>query len=99
MPPVSASRSGAKKGIIKREIFAKLRTNRFMKATGRGDAAVVEFAGKAQHMAKVHQYSLRDKSGPSSKLVKYPVCKLLGLSQIYNQFIEIKIVRVRSYKG
>jgi phage virion morphogenesis protein len=45
MPRVSASRQ-AKKGRIKREMFAKLRTNRFMKASGNDSAAVVEFTGK-----------------------------------------------------
>jgi hypothetical protein len=33
-------------------MFEKLRTNRFMEATGRDDASVVEFIGKVQRMAQ-----------------------------------------------
>ena len=33
----------AKKGRVKRAMFQKLRTSRYMKASGRSDAAVVEF--------------------------------------------------------
>lgn len=48
-----------KKGRIKREMFAKLRTNRFMKAKGSDSAAVVDFTSKVQRMARVHQYGLK----------------------------------------
>lgn len=44
----------AKKGRIKRTMFQKLRTNRYMKARGRDDAAVVEFTGKVQRIAQIH---------------------------------------------
>lgn len=40
-------------------MFAKLRTSRFMKAKGSDSAAVVEFTGKVQRMARVHQYGLK----------------------------------------
>ncbi|MDS0924643.1 phage virion morphogenesis protein [Enterobacter hormaechei] len=36
----------AKRGRIKRAMFQKLRTNRYMKASGRENSAVVEFTGK-----------------------------------------------------
>lgn len=70
----------SKKGRVKREMFVKLRTNRFMKATGSDDAAVVEFTGKVQMMAKVHQYGLKDKPGPKSPMVKYPTREILDFS-------------------
>ena len=76
-----------KKGRVKREMFAKLRTNRFMKATGRDDAAVVEFAGKVQRMAQVHQYGLKDKPGRNSEPMLYEVRQLLGFSQCDTQLI------------
>ncbi|MEB7584304.1 phage virion morphogenesis protein [Serratia rubidaea] len=41
-------------------MFTKLRTARYLKAQGSGDAAVVEFVGRVRRMAKVHQYGLRD---------------------------------------
>jgi hypothetical protein len=40
-------------------MFAKLRTNRYMKASGDDSAAVVEFTGKVQRIARVHQSGLR----------------------------------------
>lgn len=68
----------AKEGRVKREMFAKLRTSRFMKATAGNDAAVVEFTGKVQRMANVHQYGLKDKPGRNSKLVQYDSRPLIG---------------------
>ncbi|MBE0395181.1 phage virion morphogenesis protein [Citrobacter amalonaticus] len=68
----------AKKGRVKRKMFAKLSTNRFMKATGSDEAAVVEFTGKVQRMVNVHQYGLKDKPGPRGKPVQYPARELLG---------------------
>lgn len=50
-----------------------------MKVSGRNDAAVVEFAGKVQRIARVHHYGLRDKPWRNSKLVKYDTRLLLGL--------------------
>lgn len=82
----------AKKGRVKREMFAKLRTNRFMKATGRDDAAVVEFTGKVQRMAKVHQYGLKDKPGRNSKPVQYQARPLIGFDKESIQLIENKIL-------
>jgi phage virion morphogenesis protein len=56
----------AKQGRIKREMFAKLRTNRYMKASGNDSAAVVEFTGKVQRIARVHQLGLKDKPSPKA---------------------------------
>ncbi|ENZ7708064.1 phage virion morphogenesis protein [Klebsiella aerogenes] len=71
----------SKKGRIKREMFAKLRTNRFMKAKGSDSAAVVEFTGKVQRMARVHHYGLKDRPNPHSRDVQYEARPLLGFSQ------------------
>ena len=82
-PPVRA-----KKGRIKREMFAKLRTNRFMKATGDDGAAVVEFTGKVQRIARVHQFGLRDKPSPKSAAIQYAERQLLGFSEDDRQLVE-----------
>lgn len=71
----------AKKGRIKREMFAKLRTNRYMKATGNDSAAVVEFTGKVQRIARVHQLGLMDKASRQSMSVLYPARILLALNE------------------
>lgn len=83
----------AKKGRIKREMFAKLRTNRYLKASGNDSAAVVEFTGKVQRIARVHQYGLKDRPNPHSKNVHYPERPLLGISQDEKMYIEMLIVQ------
>lgn len=69
----------AKKGRIKRTMFQKLRTSRYMKASGRNDAAVVEFTGKVQRIAQIHQYGLKDRPNPYAQDVQYPERQLLGV--------------------
>lgn len=86
----------AKKGRIKREMFAKLRTNRYMKASGNDSAAVVEFTGKVQRIARIHQYGLKDRPNPHSKDVQYPERHLLGVSQDEKRHIEMLIVQYLS---
>ena len=82
----------AKKGRVKREMFAKLRTSRFMKATAGNDAAVVEFTGKVQRMANVHQYSLKDKPGRNSSPVQYDARPLIGFNDEDRQTVEEIII-------
>lgn len=67
-----------KKGRIKREMFARLRTAKYMKAKGTADDAVVEFAGNVQRMARVHHYGLRDRPARRGKEVQYETRPLLG---------------------
>lgn len=83
----------SKKGRIKREMFAKLRTSRFMKAKGSDNAAVVEFTGKVQRMARVHQYGLKDRPNRHSQEVQYPARPLLGFSRDDEQMIEDIIIQ------
>ncbi|HEH1573054.1 TPA: phage virion morphogenesis protein [Escherichia coli] len=82
----------SKKGRIKREMFAKLRTSRFMKAKGSDSAAVVEFPGKVQRMARVHQYGLKDRPNRNSRDVQYEARPLLGFNSIDMRIIERLII-------
>lgn len=82
----------AKKGRVKREMFAKLRTSRFMKATAGNDAAVVEFTGKVQRMANVHQYGLKDKPGRNSSPLQYDARPLIGFNDEDRQTVEEIII-------
>ncbi|ELY7545511.1 phage virion morphogenesis protein [Cronobacter turicensis] len=84
----------AKKGRVKREMFAKLRTNRFMKASGSSDAAVVDFTGKVQRIARVHQYGLRDRPSRKGKEVQYEARPLLGINAGDIRLIESEIIRL-----
>lgn len=82
----------AKKGRVKREMFAKLRTSRFMKASAGNDAAVVEFTGKVQRMVNVHHYGLKDKPGRNSAPVQYDARPLIGFNDDDRQVVEEIII-------
>lgn len=83
----------SKKGRVKREMFAKLRTAKYMKAQATSDEAVVEFTGRVQRMVRVHHYGLRDRPSRSSKEIRYEQRQLLGMSEIdlkmiYDEFVS-----------
>ncbi|UAK88535.1 phage virion morphogenesis protein [Enterobacter ludwigii] len=82
----------AKTGRIKRAMFQKLRASRYMKATGRENSAVVEFTGKVQRIAQIHQYGLKDRPNPHSRDVQYAQRQLLGFSQNSIQMVEKLII-------
>lgn len=82
----------AKTGRIKRAMFQKLRTSRYMKATGRENSAVVEFTGKVQRIARIHQYGLKDRPNPHTSDVQYAERQLLGISEDERQRIERIII-------
>ncbi|HDC4411171.1 TPA: phage virion morphogenesis protein [Enterobacter kobei] len=83
----------AKTGRIKRAMFQKLRTSRYMKATGSENSAVVEFTGKVQRIAQVHQYGLKDRPNPHSRDVQYAARKLLGFSREDKLLVESLIIK------
>ncbi|ELY2856308.1 phage virion morphogenesis protein [Cronobacter dublinensis] len=80
-----------KKGRVKREMFKKLRTAKYMKAKAGADDAVVEFTGNVQRMARVHHYGLRDRPARRVKEVQYEARPLLGMNDLDLTSIE-KIV-------
>ncbi|HDL6963280.1 TPA: phage virion morphogenesis protein [Yersinia enterocolitica] len=80
------------KGRIKQEMFAKLRTARYMKANSSPDEAVVEFAGRVERMVAVHHFGLRDRPNVHSKDVQYDERPLLGFSQQDITIIEEIII-------
>lgn len=83
----------AKTGRIKRAMFQKLRTSRYMKATGRENSAVVEFTGKVQRIARVHQYGLKDRPNAHAQDVQYAERQLLGFSQADKQLVETLTIK------
>ncbi|EPH0514568.1 phage virion morphogenesis protein [Enterobacter kobei] len=78
----------AKTGRIKRAMFQKLRTSRYMKATGHENSAVVEFTGKVQRIARIHQYGLKDKPNAYAQDVQYAERQLLGFDRKEKYLIE-----------
>jgi phage virion morphogenesis protein len=83
----------AKSGRIKRAMFQKLRTNRYMKASGRENSAVVEFTGKVQRIARVHQYGLKDRPNVHAREVQYAERQLLGFRKIDWRLIDTIIIK------
>lgn len=83
----------AKQGRIKRAMFQKLRTNRYMKASGRENGAVVEFTGKVQRIARVHQFGLKDRPNAHAQDVQYAERQLLGFSQADKQLVETLTIK------
>ena len=81
------------KGRVKREMFAKLRTARYLKMKGSSEAAVVEFAGRVQRIARIHQEGLLDKPSKYSAPVRYETRKLLGFTNAELQVIESLILK------
>ncbi|MFM2908717.1 phage virion morphogenesis protein [Klebsiella pneumoniae subsp. ozaenae] len=71
-----------KQGRIRRQMFAKLRTAKYLKAIASTDSASVEFDGgtNAQRIARVHHYGLRDRVGRKGPKVKYAERRLLGIN-------------------
>lgn len=70
------------KGKIRRQMFAKLRTAKYLKAKGSTEAAVVSFTTEVSRIARVHQFGLRDKVNRKTGLeADYPERQLLGISE------------------
>ena len=82
----------SKKGRIKREMFAKLRTAKYMKTQASPNEAVIEFAGNVQRMARVHHYGLRDRLTRAKKDVKYEERPLLGVNKSDVEVIRLIII-------
>ena len=70
----------SKKGRIKRKMFAKLRTTKYLKTVSSADSASVQFVNGVQRIARVHHYGLREKINNSKKQIKYSPRKLLGIN-------------------
>lgn len=62
-------------------MFAKLRQQKNLKARAQGGAAVVEFMGRAQRIARVHHFGETDAVNPGGPQYKYPARELLGITE------------------
>ena len=69
-----------KKGRIKRQMFSKLRTAKYLKTAASADSASVQFEGKEQRIARVHHYGLRDRVSRRGPEVRYAERRLFGIN-------------------
>jgi len=70
----------SKKGRIKHQMFAKLRTTKYLKTAATADSASVQFDGSVQRIARVHHYGLRDRVSRKGPEVRYSQRRLLGVN-------------------
>jgi len=90
-PRLVSARS--KKGRIRRGMFAKLKTAKYLKAQANADAAEVVFVEGVQRIARVHHYGLRDKVNRHGLKVKYAKRTLLGVNYEVERIVELIIER------
>jgi phage virion morphogenesis protein len=81
-----------KKGRIKRQMFSKLRTTKYLKTAASADSASVQFAGEVQRIARVHHYGLRDSVSRNRLKVKYSERKLLGFNYELEKIVFMKLL-------
>lgn len=91
--PRKAQPIRSKKGRVKREMFAKLRTAKYMKAQATSNESVIEFKGSVQRMVRVHHYGLRDRPSRNGNDVQYDAHPLLGLNKRDFREIEDAILK------
>lgn len=69
-----------KTGQIKRQMFSKLRTAKYLKATATENEAIVGFTREVSRIALVHHLGLRDRVNKKTGLeAKYPERQLIGI--------------------
>jgi len=90
--PRKAQPIRSKKGRVKREMFAKLRTAKYMKTQATSNEAVIEFTGRVQRMARVHHYGLRDRPSRNGGEVQYESRPLLGIDENDIRLIQDELI-------
>ena len=83
----------SKKSRIRRGMFAKLKTAKYLKAQADADAAEVAFVPGVQKLVRVHHYGLRDRVSRRGPMVKYAERPLLGLNSDVENTIHETLVR------
>ncbi|HHF8158123.1 phage virion morphogenesis protein [Klebsiella pneumoniae] len=89
----------SKKGRIKRQMFTKLRTTKYLKTAASADSASVQFEGKVQRIARVHHYGLRDRVSRKGPEVRYAERRLLGIAEKEQSFIFYTLISWLQEKG
>lgn len=79
-------------GIRRRAMFSKLSTAKWLKATSRGDTAVVGFFGNVARIAKTHQYGLRDRVSRNGARIEYEQRELLGFTAADRELIRDSLI-------
>lgn len=86
-----------KKGRIKRQMFLKLRTAKYLKTAASADSASVQFTGKVQRIARVHHYGLRDRVSKKGPEVNYKKRQLLGFNASSQLLVRDALLRLLNF--
>lgn len=82
-----------KPGRIRRKMFAKLKTTKYLKAQSSIDQAEIAFVPTVQKLARVHHYGLRDRVNRRGTIVKYAERPLLGINSTVKNSIGNILLR------
>ncbi|PLR23212.1 phage virion morphogenesis protein [Pantoea endophytica] len=83
-----------KPGRIRRKMFAKLKTAKYLKAQANANVAEVAFVPSVQKLVRVHHYGLRDRINRRGTEVKYAERPLLGFN---NQAVDLIRKKILEY--
>lgn len=83
----------SKKGRIRRGMFAKLKTAKYLKVQAGADAAEVAFVPSVQKLARVHHYGLRDRVSRRGTIVKYPERPLLAINSEAAESVKMHLMQ------
>lgn len=81
-----------KPGRIRRKMFAKLKTTKYLKAQANANVAEVAFVPGVQKLVRVHHYGLRDRVSQNGIELKYAERPLLGFNNQSDYVIKNKMV-------
>lgn len=82
----------SKPGRIRRGMFAKMKTAKYLKAQASTDAAEVAFTPAVQKLARIHHYGLRDRVSRRGPVIKYVERPLLGINEEICKKVESTIL-------
>lgn len=83
-----------KQGRVKRRMFTKLKTAKYLKAQANASQAEVQFTGQVQRIARVHHYGLRDRVSRGRGKIKYMARPLLGINEEIKSSVRYILVRL-----
>lgn len=69
-----------KQGRVKRKMFTKLRTAKYLKLQSSADSIAIGFLGRTARIARVHQHGLRDRAEKGAPDTQYAERQLLGFT-------------------
>jgi len=87
----------SKPGRIRRKMFAKLKTAKYLKTQADDNAAEISFLLAVHRLARVHHYGLRDRVNRRGTVVKYAERPLLGVNAEVESTVRDKLLQWLEY--